>query len=192
MCHNFSVKIHNLNYYQCANGRFHWLNKPMMSGQFRPWLQGVGSLTARLQQRYADFAVQPVLVAYAKPLVDEAMPLKMASHHTALVREVMLMGGAQVVVFAHSVLPRTCLRGAWNGLGGLGSKPLGATLFANPQVKRTPLSYKKLSRHHLLYQHATQHLQDKPAYLWARRSVFSLKHASMMVTEVFLPQLFKM
>lgn len=190
MCHNFSVKIHDTNYYQRANRRFHWLNKPMMSGPYRPWLHDAGSLTARLQRRYNDFAVQPVLVAYAKPFFDEAASLSTASHKTALVREVMLMGGGQVVVFAHSVLPLASLRGAWNGLGGLGNKPLGATLFANPQVKRTPLSYKKLLHHHLLYQHATQHLQDKPAHLWARRSVFRLKRASMMVTEVFLPQLF--
>jgi chorismate--pyruvate lyase len=87
------------------------------------------------------------------------------------------------------VLPRASLRGAWNGLGRLGNKPLGATLFANPKVKRTPLSYKKLTSNHALYQHAVQHLTDKPSYLWARRSIFSLSCANIMVTEVFLPQL---
>ena len=92
-------------------------------------------------------------------------------------------------MFAHSVLPRGSLRGAWNGLGRLGNKPLGATLFANPKVKRTPLSYKKLTPNHALYQHAIQYLTQKPSYLWARRSIFSLNCANIMVTEVFLPQL---
>jgi chorismate--pyruvate lyase len=104
------------------------------------------------------------------------------------------MGDNQPVVFAHSVLPRASLKGAWNSLGRLGNQPLGATLFVNPRVKRTPLSYKKLSPNHALYQHATQHLTQKPEvrkppYLWARRSIFSLSCANIMVTEVFLPQL---
>lgn len=101
------------------------------------------------------------------------------------------MDNKQAVVFAHSVLPRNSLRGRWLGLSRLGSKPLGATLFANPQVTRTPLAYKKLSPHHALYLHAAKHLADKPAYLWARRSVFGLNCANIMVTEVFLPQLLK-
>jgi len=34
-------------------------------------------------------------------------------------------------------------------------------------------------------------MQEKPAYLWARRSVFSLNCASIIVIEVFLPDLIK-
>lgn len=161
----------------------------MMSGRYQHWLINSGSLTARLQQRYANFMVKPVCVAYAKPLLDEAKPLHLASHRTALIREVLLMGNKQAVVFAHSVLPRRSLRGRWLGLSRLGNKPLGATLFANPQVKRTPLHYRKLVPHHALYQKAVKHLTDRPGYLWGRRSVFSLDCASIMVTEVFLPQL---
>jgi chorismate--pyruvate lyase len=183
--HNFLVKTQYSNRQQ----RSQWLKKPMMSGLYRDWLLDKGSLTLRLQQRYVDFSVHPSLVVYAKPFVNEAMLLKMALHKTAHIREVMLMGNHHAVVFAHSVLPRESLRGRWLGLSCLGNKPLGASLFANPQVLRTPLSYKKLSRHHLLFKHATQHLHDKPDYLWARRSVFRLNRANMIVTEVFLPRL---
>ncbi len=169
--------------------RSQWIKKPMMSGQYHTWLKDNCSLTMRLQQRYADFSVEPTLVTHAKPFLDEATPLNISFGKTALIREVFLMGNNQAVVFAHSVLPRNSLRGRWLGLGRLGSKPLGAILFANPQVKRTPLSYKKLLPRHVLYQHATKDKRDKPAYLWARRSVFSLNCANIMVTEVFLPQL---
>ena len=100
-----------------------------------------------------------------KPIQDEAVLLHQASYKTALIREVLLMGDHQPVVFAHSVLPRVSLRGAWNGLGRLGNKPLGATLFANPKVKRTPLSYKKLTPNHALYQHAVKHLNNKAKLL---------------------------
>lgn len=172
-----------------SNERSRWLRKPFASGAFVSWLIETGSLTARLQRSYANFAVQTVRLEDAKPLDDEAGLLQSKPHKRALVREVLLLGNQQPVVFAHSVLPQASLRGAWYGLGKLGNKPLGATLFANPKVKRTPLSYKKLLPNHALYRLAAVHLADKPAYLWARRSIFHLNCANILVTEVFLPQL---
>jgi chorismate--pyruvate lyase len=179
------VKIEQTTYLS----RHRWLKKPILAGNLQSWLIYNGSLTARLQQRYKNFAVKPVTVQYAKLIQDEAVYLHQPSYKTALIREVLLIDKPQPVVFAHSVLPRASLRGAWNGLGRLGSKPLGASLFANQKVRRTPLSYKKLTHNHALYNHATQHLTSKPSYLWARRSIFSLNCANIMVTEVFLPQL---
>jgi chorismate--pyruvate lyase len=176
-------------YKNLSQARYRWLTKPFSSHLYDAWLIDKGSLTARLQQYYPHFSVRPVAIKYAKPIQDEAALLRQPSYKTALIREVLLMGDNQPVVFAHSVLPRASLRGLWNGLGRLGNKPLGATLFANPNVKRTPLSYKKLTPNHVLYKHATQYLTLKPNYLWARRSIFSLNCANIMVTEVFLPQL---
>lgn len=176
--------------HQHFNRRSRWLNKPVASGALCTWLIETGSLTARLQARYADFSVQPVRLSNTKPWQDEAVLLRSPTYKVALVREVLLTGNSQTVVFAHSVLPKNSLRGAWYGLGKLGNKPLGATLFANPKVKRTPLQYKKLSANHVLYRQAIQHLTQKPPYLWARRSVFSLNCANILVTEVFIPALF--
>lgn len=187
MWHNFLVKTYHSNQYQ----RCSWLKKPVQSGQSHQWLINSGSLTQRLRQHYADFSVKLLSVAYAKPLFDEVAPLNMPAYKKALIREVLLQGNQHAVVFAHSVLPRASLRGRWLGLTRLGNRPLGASLFANKQVKRTALRYKKLSHQHPLYQHAIQHLNDQPAFLWARRSVFSLDCAHMLVTEVFLPELFK-
>ena len=150
-----------------------------------------GSLTARLQQSHADFFVKPVSVSVKKPVFEEAVLLHVSSHAGAQIREVLLFGSTKPLVFAHSVLPRKSLHGAWRRLGKLGSKPLGAVLFANPNVKRTPLTYKKLSSNHVLYRSAVNHLTEKPAFLWARRSIFSLNCASIMVTEIFLPELIK-
>ena len=172
-----------------TRNKWRWIDKPMRSGVMQPWLIDIGSLTVRLKARYADFAVHPVLHINAKAFADEYALLGLKSNQHALIRDVLLMGHNQPVVFAHSVLPHASLRGAWRGLGKLGNKPLGAALFADQKVKRTPLKYKKLSRNHTLYQRATQHLANKPSYLWARRSVFSLNCATILVTEVFLPPL---
>ncbi len=177
-----------------SSTRQRWLKKPIQANKLQLWLIDKGSLTARLQQHFSKFAVQPIAVEYDKLTQDEATLLHQPSYQIALIREVLLMGNNQPVVFAHSVLPRASLRGAWNALGRLGNQPLGAILFANPKVKRTTLSYIKLTPNHALYQHATRHLMpnvdtSKPRYLWARRSIFSLSCANIMVTEVFLPQL---
>lgn len=172
---------------QEINQRFNWLKKPVMSGMFRSWLVDNGSLTWRLQQKYPDFFVRPLPLKYMRPLVDEASLLKVSPRRAALIREVCLTGQGQVVVFAHSVLPRSSLKGSWAGLGRLGNRPLGAALFANPRVVREPLSFRKLSPHHALYRRAARHSSGRPEFLWARRSVFRLNDAAILVTEIFLP-----
>lgn len=172
-----------------SQARYRWLIRPLNGGIYQHWLTDNGSLTARLQKKYQTFSVRPLTVKYVKPIQDEAALLHLHIGKAALVREVLLFGNGAPVVFAHSVLPRGSLRGLWHGLGRLGTKPLGATLFANPRVKRTPLSYKKLSSNHALYRQAAKHLSKMPPYLWARRSIFSLSCANIMVTEVFLPHI---
>lgn len=154
------------------------------------WLINTGSLTTRLQQRYTHFAVQTLRMECARASQDEVSLLHLNSSQMATIREVMLLGDKQAVVFAHSVIPRQARRGPWHHLARLGNQPLGALLFANPQIKRTPLRYKKLARNHLLYQKAVTHLPYAPAFLWARRSVFYLNCVSILVTEVFLPKLY--
>ena len=168
-----------------------WQSTAMCSSKQKNWLTHNGSLTARLKVRYADFAVQPVKVQFAKAYADEFSLVGLKINQHALIREVLLSGNGQPVVFAHSVLPRASLRGAWYKLGKLGNKPLGAALFANPMVKRTPLQYKKLPRQHPISMRVAEQLQMAPKALWARRSVFMLNCAKILVTEIFLPTLMK-
>lgn len=167
--------------------RSQWIKNPINSGSYRNWLIDKGSLTRHLQLRAKDFKVKPLKVTNAKPQIDEALLLDIAQKQLVLLREVQLIDGAVPVVFAHSILPHKSLSGAWLGLRRLGNKPLGATLFSNPKVKRTTLMFRKLSCHQSLYRRATTHCETKPTTLWARRSVFILSSARILVTEVFLP-----
>ena len=166
--------------------------KPANSGAYRQWLIDGGSLTRRLQLLSNSFAVQPLSLRSARPQIDEAMLLGLQPRRYALLREVYLYCENRPVVFAHSVLPHASLRGDWQKLGGLGTRPLGAALFADPRVVRTPLSYCKLSSHHPLFARATAALDEMPSELWARRSVFLLKNWPILVTEVFLPGVLKL
>lgn len=157
-----------------------------------PWLRDRGSLTQRIQQRCAHFAVQGVRSGLARIALDEAALLGVASPHLAWSREVFLYADGRPVVFAHSACARQHLRGAWSAVDGLGNKPLGALLFAHPLVERKPLHYKALRSTHSLYQKAAAVLDNPPSRLWARRSLFCLHAAPLLVTEVFLPEILEL
>jgi chorismate--pyruvate lyase len=154
---------------------------------YHRWLTDRGSLTSRLQARCPAFSVRAVHQRLDKPCRDELSLIKSRRKERVVVREVYLYCRETPVVFAHSVLKRRSLRGNWRSISRQGVKPLGAALFANPLVKRTPLYFKKLTLHHELYLRACQILKTLPNYLWARRSVFILRGRPIMVTEVFLP-----
>ena len=167
--------------------RQHWLRQPMGSGAYRSWLVETASLTQRLQSRSTTFAVHTLGLKQAMPALEDAVLLGIPTRRASLMRNVHLLCNGEPAVYASSVLPQSSLRGAWRGLGRLGNRSLGSMLFSNPQVSRAPLSYRKLTAQHALYRQAVAHLHNKPAYVWARRSVFHLECSAILVTEVFLP-----
>lgn len=157
--------------------------------QLLRWLRDHGSLTRRIQQRCACFAVRSMRNGLARIAPDESVLLGIAPSQLAWSREVFLFADDRPVVFAHSALAAEHLRGAWSSVGTLGNQPLGALLFAHPLVERKPLHYKALRSTHPLYQSAAVVLHDTPPRLWARRSLFYLHDAPILVTEVFLPEI---
>ena len=164
-----------------------------LSPRARGWLQNRGSLTQLIQQRCrGNFRVKPVFQSLAAACADELAVMNLRQKELALVREVYLYCGNTPVVFAHSVVARKDLRGAWRSLNGLGNRSLGTVLFTNPVVKRTPLRFRKLNSAHPLFRRACQNLQANPPALWARRSLFSLRGQSILVTEVFLPSILEL
>ncbi len=170
-----------------------WLRRPAHSAaKSRAWLIDRGSLTARIQARCPAFKVKVVFQGRARIDRDERFLRPGGRGAFALVREVYLFCRRTPVVFAHSVIDPRSLRGTWRRLIGLGSRPLGAALFADPRVRRFPLRQKKLARHHELYRRACAELTVRPPFLWARRSLFMLHKSPILVTEVFLPGIFKL
>ena len=171
-----------------------WYPAPSsLSPRARGWLENRGSLTQLIQQRCrGDFQVKPVFQSLASAIGDELAVMNLRPKELALVREVYLYCGSTPVIFAHSVVARKDLRGAWRGLSGLGNRSLGTVLFTNPVVKRTPLRFKRLNSAHPLFSRACSNLREKPSGLWARRSLFSLRGQSILVTEVFLPSILEL
>jgi chorismate--pyruvate lyase len=169
----------------------YWKSLILGAQGYAPWLRDEGSLTRRIQQRCAAFGVRPVRSGLARVAYDEAMLLGIAPDRYAFSREVFLCADGKPVVFAHSACAREHLRGTWGAVRGLGNRSLGTLLFNHPLVLRHPLHYKALQPHHPLYQSAALP-GDMPRRLWARRSLFYLNGAPLLVTEVFLPEILKL
>ncbi len=164
---------------------------PPSADGFASWLSDHGSLTRRIQQRCTDFRVRNMCSQAAPAACDEVMLLGQPPRQSIYTREVFLYADGIPVVFAHSVVATRHLRGAWHALQNLGSRPLGALLFAHPLVERAPLRFKLLRPRHVLYRRAVAELKAPPGFLWARRSLFMLHGAPLLVTEVFLPDILK-
>lgn len=169
-----------------------WCRLPAGAGPYRAWLRDRGSLTARIQERCPAVSVKVAFQGLRRVDRDEREVFEQAGARLAMVREVYLYCRRTPVVFAHSIFDAGQLRGAWRELAGLGSRPLGAALFADPRVRRYPLRQKKLNRNHELYRHAITVLRRAPVTLWARRSLFTLHESPILVTEVFLPGILKL
>lgn len=149
----------------------------------KPWLIDSGSLTAKLIQRsQGNFRVQVLLQIHARVSRNEAMALGIKPQQLALIREVILLGNNQHWVFARSVLPLTTLTGSLRHLRKQGSRPLGAFLFSQPHLTRSPIALSLINRHHGYVPAAL--IGDEP--VWGRRSIFYVDGKPLLVSEVFL------
>jgi chorismate--pyruvate lyase len=151
-----------------------------------------GSLTARVRARCTDFSVQVLFQGLRRPDRDEGFVFAHRGRARVLVREVFLCCGDTPVVFAHTVLDPHDLCGVWRSVAKLGSRPLGAALFADPRIHRHPLRTRRLHAHHELRRRLQRHGFHAPGALWARRSLFHLHDSPILVTEVFLPEILRL
>jgi chorismate--pyruvate lyase len=165
----------------------YWRRSPSTAGRYRKWLTDRGSLTARIAARCAGVRVNVVFQGLRRPDRDERFLFPHRFVARVLVREVFLYCGDTPLVFAHTVLDPQDLCGPWHSLANLGSRPLGAALFADPKIRRYPLRQRKIGRHHELHRRLSTAVPTAPDSLWARRSLFRLERAPILVTEVFLP-----
>jgi chorismate--pyruvate lyase len=158
------------------------------------WLTEPGSLTARCEGGCRHFRVRVLAQGRARPMADEAGLFGLPrGQEKAWAREVLLECDGVPVIYAHTVLSATPRGRMTRWLAGLGSRSLGSLLFAHPGFSRGPIEYRRLDRRHPLFRRAAQALAgDRASQLWARRSAHSLGDQTVLVTEVFLPNLLRL
>jgi len=131
------------------------------------WLDDNQSLTAKLKQKFNDFAVNVLSQTQINPHANESNVLNFSGQ--SVIREVELLGNQQVMVFARSVIPVT---DDTVDLLAIGSKPLGEILFNNADVHRGELQI------------------THTGSIWGRRSVFTIGTTKLLVSEFFLECLY--
>jgi len=150
------------------------------------WLFDPASLTARLKQKCtADFRVEVLSQAIQKPRLDEFEVLGMETGSYALVRQVRLCCGHACWVYARTVIPFSTLKGKQRIYANLGTRPLGAMLFADRTMQRDEVMVTALYGGQLP---AGLGLAEDDL-VWGRRSVFKVAGKPLLVSEYFLPAL---
>jgi chorismate lyase len=153
------------------------------------WLRDTGSLTRRVIQacEAGCFRVRLLHQGWGAPLNSERRILRSRRGVVTLIREVELLCDGHPWVFARTLIPATSLQGAARRLTHLGEKPLGAVLFTDPQATRGVTQIARLLPRHPLFAAACGHLDEAPAELWGRRTLFHLSGRTLLVSEIFLP-----
>lgn len=164
--------------------------RSQVPGGLLDWLLDTASLTRRIQQACTGhFDVQLLTQYWGRPRRDEINVLHMRPTERALIRCVQLRCDAQAWVYARTIIPVSTLTGRQRLLGHLGTRPLGAVLFADPTMRRGPVQVARIGRGQPLYEDACRGLRHKPVEIWGRRSVFQVCNKPLLVAEIFLPSL---
>ncbi len=156
------------------------------------WIRDEGSLTELIRSKCKNFGVRHVDNRFGRVHGDEFWKMGEKREEWAWVREVFLCCGEMPVVFAHSVAARRSLKGSWRHLRFLGQNSLGSAFLSRPKVRREAFEFLHMRKHHPLYRKACRFMKHPPESLWARRSLFILGKNSILVTEVFLPQILEL
>lgn len=173
----------------------HWrahINQYAASPHTRDWLQNRQSLTARLVASCMEFQVQRLQQQSSQCLLDEVAAMGLTRRQQVMERDVLLRCDGVPVVYAHTILPLSANAAQWPLFASLGNRSLGTTLFSDPLVERGALHFSLLGPNHPLMRRIA--VLDVPGAatpsLYARRSLFTRRGSSLLVTEVFLPALY--
>lgn len=154
------------------------------------WLYDSASLTLRLQQASgATLQVQVLSQRWQRPLLNERLTLGMGHHEYGMVRQTHLICQGEPWVYARSVIPMRTLSGTGRQLLRLGSRPLGAFLFANREVTRGPMEIACVHSDEMIYDEITAGLGFEQEMVWGRRSIFRFGQKPLLVSEFFLPSI---
>lgn len=166
--------------------RRHQLFNQAIPASLQSWLFDTSSLTARLINLCGkDFSVRIISQHWQDLAAEEASAMSLNYARSALIREVLLCCGEQPLVFARTVIPASTLRGAQRRYGNMGTRPLGAMLFADRTMRREDVQVAMLPASHEANQYT-----GSANRVWGRRSVFRVSGKPLLVSEYFFAELF--
>lgn len=154
----------------------------------REWVGWPDSLTERVAEHVGNrVQIRVVSERQDRLLADEQTHLGVCAR-TARIREVRLEVGGSPYVVARTVFPDSTARVMNHALRQLGTRSLGSLLFGALRAPVQLREFTRLETASALFRQLRLHLPDRPD-LWARRALHLLQDRPLLVTEIFLPEL---
>jgi chorismate--pyruvate lyase len=157
---------------------------------WRTWLLHAGSFMQRLEQQgISDARIQLLKECWQCPEPEEGKLLEIAHQDHAFIREVFILSETKQWMFARTVIPQSTLTGEQQALAHLKNRSLGSFLFKDPTLQRSEFEIAFLQPGERWHSKVAQAVKNVLPDLWARRSLFFLQGKSLLLTEVFLPDI---
>jgi len=162
----------------------------------KQWLTKKGPLTDGLRS-LGNLTLAVLVERSQKPMIDEAMCLKLLPNKAAWIREVVISIDGIPCVVARSVTDKQSSTGVWRGIRQLGARPLADMLYDDARVRRGRFGFTKIRRTQGLAQalshwNNTSFCRPHRPILLARRSLFICQVKMLLVSECFLPAFWQM
>lgn len=160
--------------------------------KWQPWLSDTGSLTQKIENAIGQKLEVQVLRDCPQSLNSDESRYFHFKIRRCRVREVLLCANNIPVVMAHSVIPILSSSGSNHDVLRLGTKPLGAVLFAKTRKyskAKPPREIARLDKSSALWKRCSKNYDRLTSPLWARRTLYQLKGHPILVNEIFLPAL---
>lgn len=160
--------------------------------QWQPWLLDTGSLTQKIEKAIGQKLLVQVLRDCPQTLNSDESRYFHFRIRRCRVREVLLCANHIPLVMAHSVIPTLSSSGSNHSILRLGTKPLGAVLFAKTRMHskaKPPRDIARLDRSSSLWKKCSKQYPGLSTPLWARRTLYRLRGHPILVNEIFLPAL---
>ncbi|MDF1644842.1 MAG: chorismate lyase [Pseudomonadales bacterium] len=169
------------------------LQLSMAPFELHSWITDNGSLTQKLVAASdGEFEVRVLQEKWQVVRdAEERKLLGLDSDDEALVREVALCCFGSPWVYARSVLPATTLVGPEKQLQFLDNKPLGALLFTHPDMRRGSIHLSRLSAEIVNQRLGAAFCEGLTEPVWGRASLFFLSDKPLLVSEYFLPVVYR-
>ena len=142
----------------------------LTNAEIKSWLLEQGPITKRIKS-IAEFRLELIQDELSDATEDEILFLKIDSEEIRI-REVILYGNENPIVFARTIIPNTTIEKGLKELGKIGNKPLGDILFEKDIFSKEDIVF------------AT--FKDEESLFWGRKIKYTVKDQPFSVMEVFL------
>jgi chorismate lyase len=150
------------------------------------WLQRPGSLTEALRT-LGSVEVQVISEGLLSPAGAFWSSRAPARRGPVWARDVILAVDGTAVIAARSITAAIDARAAWKSVKFIGARPLASILYRDRTVSRSPFLFSPFTPTPVIDKPSSPIGLGRP--VWGRSSFFYRARAPLLVTEIFLPDL---